>query len=188
MVAIDPEKNIRVYEFVIISSMAGYKGHTFGAALFVIVYVLLVSWIPLAAFEGTATFLEDGQIVAGLAIVGMLFGLWPDVDTNSRGQDIFFITAFIADILLIWAGRLEAAAYLGLLAMTPIVGKHRGWTHSRIAMFVVPLPIVLIPYIYNRDNLTLAVLFYGAAVTGYFSHLFLDGLIWKRFRIKSKSW
>src|SRR5690606_7087898 len=133
-------------------------------------------------------FLDDGQILAGLAIVGMLFGLFPDVDTNSRGQDIFFITAFLADIALIWAGRLEAAAYLGLLAMTPIVGKHRGWTHKKWAMFVVPLPIILIPYIYDSQNLVLAILFYGAAVTGYFSHLLLDGLITRKFRIKSRRW
>lgn len=168
--------------------MANYKGHTFGAAIFIVVYILLVGWIPLAAFQSTATFLENEQILAGLAIVGMLFGLFPDVDTNSRGQDIFFITAFIADILLIWSGRIEAAAYLGLIAMTPIVGKHRGWTHKKWAMFVVPLPILLIPFIYNSDNLTLAALFYGAAVVGYFSHLFLDGLIINKFRLKSKRW
>lgn len=153
-----------------------------------LVFTLLLAWIPLALVENAATFLSNDQVVFGLFVVGILFGLWPDVDTNSKGQDIFFGIAFIADIWLIWAGRLEAAAYLGLLAMTPIVGKHRGWTHSRIAMFLVPLPIVAVPYIYNPDNLALALLFYGAAVTGYFSHLFLDGLIWKRFRIKSKSW
>lgn len=172
----------------IISSMAGYKGHTFGAAILVIIYILLVGWIPLAAFEQIGTFLRSGQVIAGLAIVGMLFGLFPDVDTNSRGQDIFFLTAFLVDILLIWVGRLEAAAYLGLIAMTPIVGKHRGWTHKKWAMFAVPLPLVIVPYLYSGNNLPLAVLFYGAAVTGYFSHLLLDGLIWRRFRIKGKRW
>lgn len=168
--------------------MAGYKGHTFGAIVLVAGYILAVSWIPLAAFEGTATFLDDGQILVGLGLVGVLFGLFPDVDTNSRGQDIFFGLAFPADIALIWAGRLEAAAYLGLLAMTPIVGKHRGWTHKKWAMFAVPLPIILVPYIYDSKNLTLAALFYGAAVIGYFSHLLLDGLIWRHFRIKSPRW
>ncbi len=168
--------------------MAGYKGHTFGAAIFIIAYILLVSWIPLAAFESIATFLDSRQILAGLAVVGMLFGLFPDIDTNSRGQDIFFAIAFAADIALIWAGRLEAAAYLGLLAMTPIVGKHRGWTHKKWAMVIVPLPIILVPFIYDSDNLPLAMLFYGAAVVGYFSHLFLDGLVLRKFRIKSKHW
>jgi hypothetical protein len=82
---------------------------------------------------------------------------------------------------------LEVAISLGLLAMTPIVGKHRSCTPSRISMLVIPLPII-ITYIYIHNNMTIAILFYGAAVVGYFSHLFLDGLIWKRFRIKSKGW
>lgn len=168
--------------------MAGYKGHTIGAAVFIVAYVLLIAWIPLALFDNIDTFLSDGQTLFGLAVIGMLFGLFPDVDTNSRGQDIFFLTAFLFDILLIWVGRLEAAAYLGLIAMTPIIGKHRGWTHKRWAMFLVPLPIIIVPYVYRQDNLALALLFYGAAVIGYFSHLFLDGLIWKRFRIKSTRW
>lgn len=166
--------------------MANYKGHTFGAAILVVAYIVLVGWIPVAAFEQIGTFLHSSQVLAGLAIVGMLFGLFPDVDTNSRGQDIFYWAILLTDILLIWIGRLEAAAYLGLLAMAPIVGKHRGWTHKKWAMFVVPLPIILVPYLYSPDNLPLAVLFYGAAVTGYFSHLLLDGLIWRKFRIKSK--
>jgi hypothetical protein len=168
--------------------MAGYKGHTVGAAAFVVAYVLIIAIAPFSLFYSSVGLLSDWQTLAGLMVIGMLFGLWPDIDTNSRGQDIFFITAFIADIALILSGRLEAAAYLGLLAMTPIVGKHRGWTHSRISMLVIPLPIIIIPYIYNHNNMTIAILFYGAAVTGYFSHLFLDGLIWKRFRIKSKGW
>ncbi|MDQ3123722.1 MAG: metal-dependent hydrolase [bacterium] len=168
--------------------MAGYKGHTFGAAFFVVMYVLVIALAPFSLFASSVGLLSNEQTLAGLMIVGMLFGLWPDIDTNSRGQDIFFAVAFITDIALIWAGRLEAAAYLGLLAMTPIVGKHRGWTHSRIAMILVPLPIVLIPYVYNHNNMTVAILFYGAAITGYFSHLFLDGLITKKFHIKSKKW
>lgn len=166
--------------------MAGYKGHTFGAAALVIGYVLVVALAPLAIFDNIDTFLASNQVVFGLVVVGILFGLFPDIDTNSRGQDVFFLTAFLFDILLIWIGRVEAAAYLGLIAMTPIVGKHRGWTHKKWAMLVVPLPILLVPYIYNENNLGLALLFYGAAVTGYFSHLLLDGLIWRRFRIKSR--
>lgn len=168
--------------------MAGYKGHTFGAAILVIAYIVLVGWIPVAAFEQIGTFLHSSQVLAGLAVIGMLFGLFPDVDTNSRGQDIFYWAIFALDILLIWIGRIEAAAYLGLLAMAPIVGKHRGWTHKKWAMLIVPLPIVLVPYVYNQDNLPLALLFYGAAVTGYFSHLLLDGLIWRKFRMRSKRW
>lgn len=95
-------------------------------------------------------------------------------------------TAFVADILLIASGNIQAAAYLGLVAMMAIVGKHRGWTHSKWAMLVVPLPILLVPYLYNHAVLPASLVYYGAAVAGYFSHLLLDGLIWRRFRIKGE--
>jgi hypothetical protein len=147
--------------------------------------VALLSIAPNETIRQTAGLLSDWQMLVGLFVIAILFGLWPDVDTNSKGQNIFFGIAFVADILLIVNGRLEAAAYLGLLAMTPIIGKHRGWTHSKLAMVLVPAPIIIIPYIYRPSVLTPALLIYGAAVVGYFSHLLLDGLIWRRFRVKT---
>lgn len=164
--------------------MANYRGHLGGALAVCSTYVVGATLLPISWTEKTGYILADWQLVAGLFIIAMLFGLWPDIDTNSKAQDIFFGLAFVCDIALIAIGRLEAAAYLGLLAMTPIVSKHRGWTHSKLAMILVPLPILLVPYVYQMDNLLPAGLFYGAAVAGYFSHLLLDGLIWKRIRIK----
>lgn len=164
--------------------MPGYKGHIIGAVVANAVYVGILSAAPGAAERHTAGLVNEGQLLVGLFVIAILFGLWPDVDTNSKGQNIFFGLAFVADIVLILAGRLEAAAYLGLLAMTPILGKHRGWTHSKLAMVLVPLPIVVIPYLYRPSVLTVALLIYGAAVVGYFSHLLLDGLIFKHFRVK----
>ena len=166
--------------------MANYKGHIAGGAACCTAYVAIVNASPGELFAQTGGLFSDWQFVAGMYVIAMLFALWPDIDTNSKGQDIFFTTGFLLDILLIWQGYLEAAAYFGLLAMTPILGKHRGWTHSKLAMFLVPLPIVLVSYLY-RDSLSLTtVLIYGAAVTGYFSHLLLDGLILKRFGFRHR--
>jgi membrane-bound metal-dependent hydrolase YbcI (DUF457 family) len=122
--------------------------------------------------------------VAGLFVVAILFGLFPDIDTNSKGQHIFYGLALIANVWLILDGRFEAAAYLGLAAMTPIIGKHRGWTHSKPAMLLVPSPILIIPYIQNSTLLGTALLVYGGAVVGYFSHLLFDGCITKHIHIK----
>lgn len=164
--------------------MANYKGHIGGAVIVSAAYIIGVSFLPVAWINKTGGILSSWQMLAALFVVAMLFGLWPDVDTNSKAQDLFFGAAFVIDIILIAYGYLEAAAYLGLLAMTPIVGKHRGWTHNKLAMLVVPLPLLVGPYLYQSDNLVPGLLFYGAAVAGYFSHLLLDGLIFKRFRIK----
>jgi membrane-bound metal-dependent hydrolase YbcI (DUF457 family) len=164
--------------------MANYRGHIGGALAVCVVYVGAATLLPVAWAEKTGYILADWQMVAALFIIAMLFGLWPDIDTNSRAQDIFFGVAFLCDIALLATGRIEAAAYLGLLAMTPIVGKHRGWTHSKVAMILVPLPILILPYFYDEKYIIPAALFYGAALSGYFSHLLLDGLIWSKIRIK----
>jgi membrane-bound metal-dependent hydrolase YbcI (DUF457 family) len=164
--------------------MANYKGHLTGAVVVNTGYVLGLSFLPGDLLAKTGGILSDWQMVAGMYVVAMLMGLWPDIDTNSKGQDIFITAAFITSVLLISQGYLEAAAYFGLLVMTPIIGKHRGWTHSKWAMFVIPLPIVVFPYLNNSDKLATFLIFYGAAVTGYFSHLLLDGRITKLIRVK----
>jgi membrane-bound metal-dependent hydrolase YbcI (DUF457 family) len=165
--------------------MAGWKGHIAGATVVNTIYLSGVQLVNSDYIANTSILLSDWQFVAGLYVVAILFGLWPDVDTNSKGQDIFIGIAFVAAIILILYERFEAAAYLGLIAMTPIVGKHRGWTHSKIAMFIVPLPLFLLPLanLYSQPEVPL--LIYGAAVFGYFSHLLLDGRIIKNFRVKS---
>jgi membrane-bound metal-dependent hydrolase YbcI (DUF457 family) len=165
--------------------MAGYKGHIAGAAAVNMGYVLTLTVLPWDILARTGGLFAQWQFIAGLFIIAMLFGLWPDIDTNSRGQDIFFGAAFLFDIILIWQGYIEAAAYLGLMAMTPIVGKHRGWTHSKLAMVLIPLPVVIISYLYRSEMLVTALLIYGAAVSGYFSHLLLDGKITKLIRVKT---
>ncbi len=165
--------------------MANYKGHIGGGIVLSAAYAGAISFLPIEKFAEAAGVLGNWQAVSAVFIIGILFGLFPDVDTNSKAQDIFFGIVFPLDVLLIWQGYIQAAAYLGLIAMLPIVGHHRGWTHKKWAMFVIPLPILLVPYLYNDAILPASLVYYGAAVTGYFSHLFLDGLIWRRLRIKN---
>lgn len=165
--------------------MANWKGHIVGGVVFTAVYAGAMLFVPVEHFAESARLLSDWQAMAAVFVIGILFGLFPDVDTNSKAQDIFFWFAFIIDVLLIWNGNIQAAAYLGLIAMLPIITHHRGWTHAKWAMFVVPLPILVIPWLYDSAMLPISIVYYGAAVAGYFSHLTLDGLIWRKFRIKN---
>ncbi|MCA9331404.1 metal-dependent hydrolase [Candidatus Saccharibacteria bacterium] len=165
--------------------MANYKGHVAGGLGLGVMYIAFLGLLPGRLLEKTGGILENWQMLTGLLVLAMLFGLWPDIDTNSKGQDIFFRAAFGLDVLLIATGHLEAAAYFGLICMFPIIGKHRGWTHSKWAMFVVPAPIVVVPYINRSELFATFLVFYGAAVVGYFSHLLLDGLIIKGLRLKT---
>lgn len=165
--------------------MANYRGHLVGAVVVNTAFIVGAGLLPGEILTKTGGLFSDWQFVAFLYFVAMLFGLWPDIDTNSKGQDIFFTAGFALNIILIWNGYLEASAYLGLIAMTPIVGKHRGWTHSKLAMILVPLPIVLVSFLYRDAIFPATIIIYGAAVAGYFSHLLLDGMIIKKFRIKT---
>mgnify|MGYP001148940963 CR=1 FL=1 len=167
--------------------MANWKGHVVGGVALGGAYAAAVSFAPVEHFAETAGLLQDWQALAAILVISTLFALFPDIDTNSKGQNIFFGLALAVDVLLIWNGYMQAAAYLGLIAMLPIVGKHRGWTHSKPAMLLVPLPIVIVPYLHNDNILPISLIYYGAAVAGYFSHLLLDGLIIKWFRVRTRA-
>jgi membrane-bound metal-dependent hydrolase YbcI (DUF457 family) len=167
--------------------MANYKGHVVGGIALGGAYAAALSYVPVERFAEAAGLLHDWQALAAVLVLSVLFALFPDIDTNSKGQNIFFGLALGVDVLLIWSGNIEAAAYLGLVAMLPVVGKHRGWTHSKLAMVLVPLPILVVPYLYNQNVLPISIIYYGAAVAGYFSHLLLDGLIVKWFRVKTRA-
>ena len=165
--------------------MANWRGHIIGGVVFTFVYAAAMLFVPVEQFAEYAQLLYDWQAMFAVFVIGMLFALFPDVDTNSKGQHLFYWPTFIMAVLLIYSGQFQAAAYLGVIAMLPVLAHHRGWTHSKWAMLLIPLPIVLVPWLYNDNVLPISLVYYGAAVVGYFSHLFLDGLIWKRFRIRN---
>ncbi len=165
--------------------MANYKGHLVGGAVVTAVYTAAISYTPVERFAEYARVLQDWQVLTAVFVIGMLFSLFPDVDTNSKGQDLFYWILFPIAVLLIYSGQFQAAAYLGVIGMLPVLSHHRGWTHKKWAMVIIPLPIIIVPYLYSDKVLAFSLVLYGAAVAGYFSHLLLDGLIWRRFRIKN---
>ncbi len=158
--------------------MAGYKGHLAGATVFFGVY--LAGLALLFSVDQAYRHLSDVELVAyPAALFGLclMFGLWPDVDTNSKGQNLFYGLFFVADVALLATGRIEEAAYLGLFCILPALGKHRGWTHTYWAMLLIPSPLVAVPYVLSPERPLVGLTFYGAAVVGYFSHLVMDGLV-----------
>ena len=86
--------------------------------------------------------------------------------------------------------------------MLPIMSKHRGWTHAKITMILLPGVFLLIPIYTNYsewtsgDNLVSdfyglrdwdylpnalgsGLPFYVASFIGYASHLYLDGILFR---------
>lgn len=148
--------------------MPGYKGHLAGGLFFGIMGLVgatLTGWLVFDPLLACA--------LTGFCLLGALF---PDVDTDSKGQNLFYAVFVAIDLGLITKGMYMWAAWLGLFAMLPAIGSHRGWTHTWWAMFVVPIPILAIPLLAQGETVFVHVWpFYAAFVLGYFSHLMLDG-------------
>ena len=148
--------------------MPDYRGHLAGGLFFGImglVGVVLLGWMVF-----------DPLLAAGLLGFCLLGALFPDVDTNSKGQNLYYAVFVLVDLGLIIREQYVWAAWFGLFSMLPAVGSHRGWTHTWWAMFLVPLPIVAIPFFLQTPGLVRQFApFYAAFVLGYFSHLALDG-------------
>lgn len=144
--------------------------------------------------------------IIGCFAVAVLFGLWPDVDIKSKSQKIFYSVLFVVNlVLIVFLQKYLESALLGLFAMLPIMSKHRGWTHAKTTMILLPSVFLLIPIysahsewatddnlvdLFNAlaewDGLTEAlrsgVPFYVASFIGYASHLHLDGILFRSRR------
>lgn len=147
--------------------MPGYKGHLNGG--------LIVGALAIGAGILMGYLALNPLQLAGLLGFCLLGALFPDVDTDSKGQNFFYAVLIVIDAILIYHRQYRWASWLGLFAMLPALGHHRGWTHTWWAILVVPLPIVLVPYLYVQGgSLDISIRFYTAFALGYFSHLLLD--------------
>ena len=158
--------------------MAGYRGHLAGATVFFGLYLAGIALVY-SVDQAYRQFSEVELVAYPVALFGLclMFGLWPDVDTNSKGQNLFYSLFFVVDVVLIGTQKFEEAAYLGLFCILPAIGKHRGWTHSYWAMLLIPSPLLVLPYLLAPERPLAGLPFYGAAVVGYFSHLVMDGMV-----------
>lgn len=153
--------------------MPGFRGHIgFSIAVGSVFYGLAA----LLSFE-IGDLVELPQ-VTGIFASLILFGLWPDVDTNSVGQDIFYPIFLVSAILLLVLNRPFESALVGIFSMLPTVGKHRGWTHEWWAGFAIPsLFLLLIPSLMKREADFSLLPYAVAGMAGYLGHLILDGEI-----------
>ncbi len=116
--------------------MSNYQGHLYAGTL---TFLLFLGALALWFFIPSEIEL---LILFGICLFASLL---PDIDTKSVGQKFFYRLLFIGDIFLIAFQYYKEAAFLGLLAMLPVLGKHRGWTHTIWAAFLLPLPLLLFP-------------------------------------------
>ena len=142
-----------------------------------------IDWNPTVSLEPLK--------IAACFVIAVLSGLWPDVDTKSKSQQIFYRIFIIFNVVLIYMGHYSISAFFGLFAMLPLIGNHRGWTHSKLTMLLLPAVFLIVPIYFQRaqldrhellaaQNLVLlkgGLPFYTAGLIGYATHLHLDGIL-----------
>lgn len=146
--------------------MPGYRGHLAGG--------LVLGGGTLAGLIWFGVYQPDIEVALLLVSIVLAGALFPDVDTDSKGQNLFYTVLAVVDLALMIQEEYKWAAILGFCALLPAVGHHRGWTHTWWAMLVIPLPILVLPILFYQTPWQRLLPFYLAAVLGYFSHLLLD--------------
>ena len=136
--------------------------------------------------------------IAFCFVISLLCSLWPDVDIKSKSQQIFYALFAVSNLVLILKQEYRISAFFGLFAMLPMLGKHRGWTHSRLTMILFPALFVLVPIGFQSGidrpleiwkkfggleqliALKSRLPFYVAGVVGYATHLQVDAILLPR--------
>ena len=158
--------------------MADFRGHLWGgAAATLLAGALCVAGLWWTESLASYRTLDVWPKVLLLIAIGMLSACFPDVDTESKSQRLFYRLLILLDLWFILIGDYRTAALLGLGAMLPLLGKHRGWTHTWLAMLLVPALFLLVPMYLNQTVESFPIVCYVVSVSAYASHLILDGYI-----------
>lgn len=151
--------------------MPSYKVHLVGG--------LATAAVVSAIVPGPYTWSAFAQWTA-CALLGSLF---PDIDTKSKGQRIFY--AALAVALLYALATSQHNLFLGLTALSivPVTARHRGIFHHPwfITLLVLALFYFAPPWMRGR-MFAWNCLFFAA---GAYSHLLLDqglGGFWRRLK------
>ena len=146
--------------------MPGYRGHLVGG--------VILGGLCLIGVISFGIYKPEPQTALVLVCIVLMGALFPDTDTDSKGQNLFYGCFVILDLGLMIKGEYKWAAILGFCALLPALGHHRSWTHTWWAMFLVPLPIIILPMMFYHLPFQRLLPFYLAGLLGYFSHLVLD--------------
>ncbi len=146
--------------------MPGYRAHMVGGvvAFSCVLYVL--------SQHGST----DAVTMAGWFVAALLGSLFPDIDTKSKGQGLFYKAMLVCLILLLWLHEMHLFILMSFVALMPLLVRHRGIFHQ--VWFVIAVPFAFayavgssfaLPH---KDFLLIALFF----VVGALSHILLDRL------------
>lgn len=155
-----------------------FKAHAVGG----VITSAVVSSFSLIA-STNAIEVSDPFVVFGICFFMSLF---PDLDTASIPQKWFYRCLIIVLCILFYFQEYKIISLISIFSITPLLHKHRGWTHWKITPFVISI-IVLILYdralngseYYIEEVFLSYLIFVFAVVSGHYTHLLLDSRLFK---------
>lgn len=151
--------------------MPGYRGHLLGATAF---YVGLTCMLSLYTWPVVHQFIWFISCLAG--------GLFPDIDTKSMGQRIFYSLFLVSFFVLWFYKQWHVLGALSLFSLVPLCVNHRGLTHNAwfICGFTAGVGYWLALYMPSHIH----VIRYASIsfAVGALSHLYFDLGVLKMFK------
>lgn len=152
--------------------MPGYKGHLAGGC---IAYGLTLAFLYILPYEALAKYGCSSTVMALRWLFCTLAGsLFPDIDVKSKGQKYFYWVILGFFVLLIIERKFKLLAASSVLAVFPMLVKHRGIFHKTWFVILAPLTLWGLFGAYAPEYsfaLFFDVLFF---IIGALSHLWLD--------------
>lgn len=152
--------------------MPQYKSHlTAGAMTFIGVYLLQTKILHYPPYN---------QKTITISFFACLLGsLYPDIDTKSVGQKLFYSLLTIILVMTAIFSQWEIFAGLSFFGFAPLFARHRGFTHT--GWFVLLTPFCMLHLIcYTNPRLKeFAWPAYYYFTSGALSHLILDFGLWR---------
>ncbi len=147
--------------------MPNYKGHLTGGlvAFLIIFYILSKLSIKLVLYNGE---------IALLLLLCLAGAIFPDIDTKSKGQKVFYFFLLLITVWAITYKNWLVLSVISLAGLIPILSNHRNLTHRTSFIILVPLIIPFLTSYYNSILTKHTLLGYCFFVTGGLSHLILD--------------
>lgn len=151
--------------------MPNYKGHLFGAAVVYTLALFCVCGFQVSLMRAFEWFV--------FALIGALF---PDIDTKSKGQKLFYYCIGIVFLILVMQKRFQALAFVSFIALFPLIIRHRGITHS--LWFIGALCISVLIFVQLQFPQYASIIFFDVLFffIGALSHLILDRGFRRTFR------
>ena len=143
--------------------MPNYRGHLTGACIIYCVIIFALSFYT----RSPITLIE-------WLLCTLLGSLFPDIDTKSKGQKLFYRFTFLIACLFFVQQKFRLLGFIAILACFPLITKHRGLLHN--IWFIMSFVIILLLgayYIIPQYFMPIAVdmTFF---MIGVISHLWLD--------------